>query len=302
MRCPAEPAAAGQPPEVLEGPFTTRQLLRLDEALRLADRSTGLTFSVYVGEPGRAGARARGAAARPARRPGARGADGRVAQSASARDRHRRRARSRYPTATASSPRCRWRPPSPVATWPAASSAASPSSPTTPAVPSASRGRPWHPCRPFPCATAQSHVNGSRNPAWQDGRRDCTGQRRTDVLRDGRRRADVPKLVDEFYAGVANDPLLRPLYPEEDLGAAAERLRLFLIQYWGGPGTYSQQRGHPRLRMRHAPFRVGPRRARRVARAHAPGRRRLGLPPEQDEQLWQYLERAAFFMVNTFDE
>ena len=65
------------------------------------------------------------------------------------------------------------------------------------------------------------------------------------------------KLVTEFYAGVAEDPLLRPLYPEEDLGPAAERLTLFLIQYWGGPNTYSQQRGHPRLRMRHAPFRIG---------------------------------------------
>jgi hemoglobin len=66
------------------------------------------------------------------------------------------------------------------------------------------------------------------------------------------------KLVATFYEGVSSDPLLRPLYPEEDLGPAEERLRLFLIQYWGGPGTYSQQRGHPRLRMRHAPFRVGP--------------------------------------------
>src|SRR5262249_42519239 len=68
------------------------------------------------------------------------------------------------------------------------------------------------------------------------------------------------KLVDTFYAGVADDPVLRPIYPEEDLGPAAERLRMFLEQYWGGPKTYSEQRGHPRLRRRHAPFRVGPRR------------------------------------------
>ena len=66
------------------------------------------------------------------------------------------------------------------------------------------------------------------------------------------------KLVDVFYSGVADDPVLRPLYPEDDLGPAAERLRMFLIQYWGGPSTYSQLRGHPRLRMRHAPFAVGP--------------------------------------------
>lgn len=109
------------------------------------------------------------------------------------------------------------------------------------------------------------------------------------------------KLVDEFYAGVAEDPLLRPMYPEEDLGPAAERLRLFLMQYWGGPNTYSAQRGHPRLRMRHAPFRVGP--AERDAwLAHM--RRavdRLALPPEHAKTLWDYLERAAYFMVNTFD-
>jgi hemoglobin len=110
------------------------------------------------------------------------------------------------------------------------------------------------------------------------------------------------KLVDDFYAGVAGDPLLRPLYPEEDLGPAAERLTLFLMQYWGGPNTYSAQRGHPRLRMRHAPFRVGV--AERDAwllhmRRAVVG---LGLPPQHEATLWAYLERAAYFMVNTFDE
>jgi hemoglobin len=109
------------------------------------------------------------------------------------------------------------------------------------------------------------------------------------------------KLVDEFYAGVAADPLLRPLYPDADLAPAAERLRLFLIQYWGGPTTYSERRGHPRLRMRHAPFRVGP-----AERDAWLGHMRtavdsLGLEPEHEATLWQYLERAAFFMVNTMD-
>ena len=65
-------------------------------------------------------------------------------------------------------------------------------------------------------------------------------------------------LVRRFYAGVATDPPLRALYPEEDLEPAEERLRMFLEQYWGGPTTYSEQRGHPRLRMRHAPFAVSP--------------------------------------------
>jgi hemoglobin len=109
------------------------------------------------------------------------------------------------------------------------------------------------------------------------------------------------KLVDEFYAGVADDPVLRPLYPEENLGPAAERLRMFLEQYWGGPGTYSQLRGHPRLRMRHAPFRVGA--AERDAwlshMRHAVDS--LELAPDLRDPLWEYLERAAMFMVNTAD-
>jgi hemoglobin len=110
------------------------------------------------------------------------------------------------------------------------------------------------------------------------------------------------KLVDEFYAGVATDPVLRPLYPEADLGPAADRLRMFLIQYWGGPGTYSEQRGHPRLRMRHAPFTVGP--TQRDAWLHhmRAAVDSLDLPPQHRQTLWDYLERAAMFMVNTFEE
>ena len=64
-------------------------------------------------------------------------------------------------------------------------------------------------------------------------------------------------LVQRFYARVAEDPVLRAVYPDDDLSPATERLTLFLIQYWGGPSTYSQQRGHPRLRMRHQPFAIG---------------------------------------------
>jgi len=110
------------------------------------------------------------------------------------------------------------------------------------------------------------------------------------------------KLVDEFYAGVAADPVLRPLYPDADLAPAAERLRLFLTQYWGGPGTYSEQRGHPRLRMRHAPFRVGPTERDAWLRHMRAAVDALDLPPGQDRTLWEYLERAAFFMVNTLEE
>ena len=71
-------------------------------------------------------------------------------------------------------------------------------------------------------------------------------------------RPTFERLVTEFYRGVADDPVLKPMYPEEDLGPAAERLTMFLEQYWGGPGTYSEQRGHPRLRLRHQPYKVNP--------------------------------------------
>jgi len=64
-------------------------------------------------------------------------------------------------------------------------------------------------------------------------------------------------IVARFYEQVRDDEILRPMYPEEDLTAAEDRLRMFLEQYWGGPHTYSEQRGHPRLRMRHSPFRIG---------------------------------------------
>jgi len=108
-------------------------------------------------------------------------------------------------------------------------------------------------------------------------------------------------LVEAFYQGVATDPVLRPMYPDDDLEPAKERLLLFLEQYWGGPTTYSEQRGHPRLRMRHAPFRVdADARDRWLThmRAAVAG---LHLPPILQSQLWDYLERAAWSMVNTLE-
>jgi hemoglobin len=106
-------------------------------------------------------------------------------------------------------------------------------------------------------------------------------------------------LVDRFYAGVATDPLLRPLYPEEDLGPAAERLTLFLIQYWGGPNTYSQTRGHPRLRMRHVPFTIGSAERDAWLRHMAEALASLQLEPELAEELWRYLSMAAESMRNS---
>ncbi len=109
------------------------------------------------------------------------------------------------------------------------------------------------------------------------------------------------QLVDDFYAGVADDPVLRPLYPEEDLGPAEERFLLFLVQYWGGPTTYSDTRGHPRLRMRHAPFAVTPLTAEHWLRHFRAALDSVELTPEQDERFWAYVTHAAQFMVNTFD-
>ena len=106
------------------------------------------------------------------------------------------------------------------------------------------------------------------------------------------------RLVDAFYAGVADDPVLRPLYPEPDLGPAAERLRMFLIQYWGGPSTYSQQRGHPRLRMRHAPFPIGVAARDAWLRHMRAALDSLELPPAYAQVLWDYLESAADSMRN----
>ena len=106
-------------------------------------------------------------------------------------------------------------------------------------------------------------------------------------------------LVDGVYQGVAGDPPLRALYPEEDLGPAADRLRLFLVQYWGGPRTYQETRGHPRLRIRHAPFQVTPTQRDRWVHHMLAAVDSLELAQAEDAELREYLVRAADFMVNT---
>ncbi|OBK18509.1 globin [Mycobacterium asiaticum] len=108
-------------------------------------------------------------------------------------------------------------------------------------------------------------------------------------------------IVSRFYQQVAEDEILRPLYPEEDLTGAEERLRMFLEQYWGGPRTYSEQRGHPRLRMRHVPFRITALerdawlRCMHTAVASIDSQT---LDDEHRRQLLQYLEMAAHSLVN----
>jgi hemoglobin len=107
------------------------------------------------------------------------------------------------------------------------------------------------------------------------------------------------RLIDEFYAGVAADPVLRALYPEDDLGPAADRLRLFLIQYWGGPTTYSAERGHPRLRMRHAPFAVNLAARDAWLRHMRAALDSVNLDDDPRDRLWAYFVMAADSMRNT---
>lgn len=105
-----------------------------------------------------------------------------------------------------------------------------------------------------------------------------------------------------FYQCVKTDPVLHEMYPEEDLAPAEERLRLFLIQYWGGPSKYQEKRGHPRLRMRHAPFKVNPTAKEHWLRAMRTGVDAAALSEADDALVWDYFERAALAMVNTFED
>ncbi|TQJ32002.1 globin [Microbacterium sp. SLBN-146] len=114
-------------------------------------------------------------------------------------------------------------------------------------------------------------------------------------------RATFERLVHEFYRGVATDEVLKPMYPEEDLGPAERRLLMFLEQYWGGPTTYGEERGHPRLRMRHAAFHVNPDARDRWLAHMRTALDLLELPPLHEATLWDYLQRAAHAMVNTFE-
>lgn len=111
----------------------------------------------------------------------------------------------------------------------------------------------------------------------------------------------IRRIVAKFYEGVAQDAVLRPMYPEADLGPAEERFLHFLVQYWGGPTTYAEQRGHPRLRMRHAPFAVNLEARDRWLGHFRAALDDVALPPDQDARFWDYVTHAANFMVNTAD-
>jgi hemoglobin len=109
-------------------------------------------------------------------------------------------------------------------------------------------------------------------------------------------------LVAQFYARVANDEVLRPLYPEDDLRGAGERLTGFLIQYWGGPSTYSEERGHPRLRMRHVPFHIGPEARDRWITHMMAAVDGLDLDAADDAELRSYLVTAAMSLQNQVED
>jgi hemoglobin len=109
-------------------------------------------------------------------------------------------------------------------------------------------------------------------------------------------------LVHRFYQGVRTDPVLAPLYPQDDWDGAETRLRMFLEQYWGGPTTYSEQRGHPRLRMRHAPFAIGEAQRDAWLRHMRDAVDSLDLTDEQDDTLWGYLTMAARSMQNRWPD
>ena len=109
-------------------------------------------------------------------------------------------------------------------------------------------------------------------------------------------------LVARFYEGVAEDAVLRPLYPDEDFAAAPHRLEMFLVQYWGGPRDYQQERGHPRLRMRHAPFHIGPAARDAWMRRMIAAVDSLDLAEADREELLEYLAGAALMLQNQAED
>lgn len=107
------------------------------------------------------------------------------------------------------------------------------------------------------------------------------------------------RLVDHFYVGIEADPVLLPLYPEQDdLGPARRRLTLFLGQYWGGPTTYSEERGHPRLRARHFPYPIGTDEAGRWLHCMTAAVEAVGVQDPERAELLAYFDMAAPAMMN----
>lgn len=109
-------------------------------------------------------------------------------------------------------------------------------------------------------------------------------------------------LVHSFYQKVPHDPILSAMYPDQDYEGAEWRLRSFLEQYWGGPQTYSEQRGHPRLRMRHAGFHIDSEARNHWLLLMAASLQEQGLAESLEKELWKYLVAAAYGMQNVPDD
>lgn len=109
-------------------------------------------------------------------------------------------------------------------------------------------------------------------------------------------------LVSQFYARVATNEILRPMYPARDMEGAAQRLKMFLEQYWGGPTKYSEERGHPRLRMRHAGFHIGPAAKDAWLTCMREAVEGMNMEAQAQEKLWRYLEGAAEHLLNSFED
>ncbi len=109
-------------------------------------------------------------------------------------------------------------------------------------------------------------------------------------------------LVSQFYARVATNEILCPMYPARDMEGAAQRLKMFLEQYWGGPTTYSEERGHPRLRMRHAGFHIGPAAKDAWLTCMRQAVDGMEMEAQAQEKLWRYLEGAAEHLLNSFED
>jgi hemoglobin len=110
--------------------------------------------------------------------------------------------------------------------------------------------------------------------------------------------AGVARLVGAFYAQVPGDDILSPMYPKDDLAGAEARLRDFLIGRCGGPPRYMEQRGHPRLRMRHAPFVINQAARDRWMQLMEQALNEAQLPPEVTPLLREFLDGVATFMIN----
>lgn len=160
-------------------------------------------------------------------------------------------------------------------------------------------GRPPSQVSGLPSAQPSLSQPGQVQPGQAQGSSEQSGAEQQSFYEAVGGRETFQTIVDVFYAHVAEDDDFKAMYPEEDLAPAKERLLTFLEQYWGGPRTYQEQRGHPRLRMRHMPFTVDAEARDKWLRFMRAGVDAAALSPLHDQILWDYLERAAHSMVNS---